>query len=703
MSAVADPTGAPTTEIGTTLPNPLPSWADYGRANGGTSVIFNDFEYVDEWRWPRSVKDTIPRMMTDSQLKALERGTFLPITNYAWGIDPNGADPKMVDAACADFNLLRIEDALIAAQTGKSPVPIGRARNRFVFHRHLAQSLKALRYGNYPFEQVGEIRDDGRRWGAPQDLFWHLKKLAPRPPRSLIDIRAADDGGLLFIVQRGKGLRTLRGEPIDVGRLVYYVWDPEEDPGDWLGTSMLRSVWREWLSKDRLLRIDVRNHEKAGGSLLLGAPEGATQREREALGQMAAQFTSGGGGSVPEGTVPTFIRGTGSEVIGSINRHDEAMSRAWMMMLIQLASTAHGSRAVGNNFESLLGIFQEGIAGWACDTFNEHVIEDWCDWNYGPDTEQTPRLAFIRPKDLDPSGALDPEDLAVAKSDPVVKAAIADAVSRRRAARSEDARPARATISLPGRRLRRDPYDHEVRAATDFGQVDANWQSQVDLLVSQWQTIRAAQIAELTDAITAAGGDLTGLTQITATAAGGDLIAARLKQMAQLGAAEAVSEAARQGVPASTPAIAELEAELESRGAALEQLLASALQQAAANKAVQITGPSVAAEEVAGQVADYLNGLTDTYLNDQFSGALSAAQNAGRLAAMSHNGASTYYASELLDTNTCEPCEEIDGTEYASADDAAKDYPAGGFRDCAGGPRCRGTVVAVYEESEPSS
>jgi hypothetical protein len=59
----------------------------------------------------------------------------------------------------------------------------------------------------------------------------------------------------------------------------------------------------------------------------------------------------------------------------------------------------------------------------------------------------------------------------------------------------------------------------------------------------------------------------------------------------------------------------------------------------------------------------------------------------------------TYHSSELLDENTCENCEEVDGTDYDSIDDAEADYPTGGYSECLGGPRCRGTIVAVYDEA----
>jgi hypothetical protein len=54
-----------------------------------------------------------------------------------------------------------------------------------------------------------------------------------------------------------------------------------------------------------------------------------------------------------------------------------------------------------------------------------------------------------------------------------------------------------------------------------------------------------------------------------------------------------------------------------------------------------------------------------------------------------------FYASELLDRNTCTPCAAVDGREYDSWTDALVDYPTGQYRLCEGGTRCRGTVVMV--------
>ena len=61
------------------------------------------------------------------------------------------------------------------------------------------------------------------------------------------------------------------------------------------------------------------------------------------------------------------------------------------------------------------------------------------------------------------------------------------------------------------------------------------------------------------------------------------------------------------------------------------------------------------------------------------------------------------YASELEDVRTCENCKAIDGHKYASIEDAQMDYVFGGYKDCAGGFKCRGTPVVICKtESTPS-
>jgi hypothetical protein len=56
-----------------------------------------------------------------------------------------------------------------------------------------------------------------------------------------------------------------------------------------------------------------------------------------------------------------------------------------------------------------------------------------------------------------------------------------------------------------------------------------------------------------------------------------------------------------------------------------------------------------------------------------------------------------YYANETLDANTCRNCAAVDGRWLGnSLEEVERTYPNGGYIDCLGRERCRGTVVAVF-------
>lgn len=722
--AAVDVKSAPTRELGTSSLFLVPTWGALTAAS-----IVNPLEHDPNLMWPTSVRITYPRMRNDTQLSGLFRGTTLPIRRYVWGIDPNGAPPAMVDAVCKELNLQPIDQAWKAFQTGESE-PQGRSRNRFSFDQLQALALQAAFLGHYLFEQVYDVVRDGPA-GQNGGWFAHIRKLAPRAPWTISQFYTSRDGGLAGIRQQ---FQQMGEPPIPVSQLVAFVFDQE--PGDWTGRSMYRSCYREWSAKDLLIRIDVVNHQKAGGVLLNEAPQGATPAEIQALGQMAAAMQVGGGGAVPAGTNPVFIRATGSDVIASINRHDEAMAREFLMMFMALGtSSSGGNRAMASSFIDWFAISQETIAIWFRDVFNEHVIEDFVDLNWGESQDFVPRLAFRRPEAANPldqlaaavnanagapvavvpTGKNTPPDTSgdipvAAARDGDPNAVVVDPETRQlindaHAEWERDRKPHRyktvaaAALQLPDRALRRQPTAVEVTASVDFKALDDAWVSEVEQLVSQWQTIRAQQIAQLVTLIENAGGDMAALSTVQAISAGGDLIAARLATMAHTGVSEAKEEAAAQGATAAPPDIAALEAQLTTRAGALAQVLTNSISTAAQTRALQLTGASLTPADVAAQVGDYLTSLTDAYLTDQFSGAMSAARTGGRLAAMDAGQADRFYISALLDVNCCEACVADDGTEYATAEEIAAQMPSGFNKDCLGGPRCRCVPVAVYGES----
>lgn len=676
----------------------------------GWSYFIDEEEHAPNLVWPNNLP-IYREMMTDAQVEALYRGTTLPIRRYSWQLDPNGASDQAVAMLAEDLNI---------PVRGEEATTVGRRKKRFSFGEHLKWGLDAIVFGHYFFEQVGEIDASG---------FWRLRKLAPRPPRIVSAIDTKSDGGLSSI-QVPSSRNNVSVETITVDRLVAYVWDQE--PGSWIGRSMLRSIYKNWLLKDRLIRVDLIKHDRAGAGIPTAtAPPGASKPQMEAMARMAQSMRSDeeGGGVIPHGADLSLmgISGTVPDTWASIRGHNEEMANAWLSQVSKLGQTQTGSRALGEVLMPALNESQESIAGWFADKFNEHVIEDWVDWNFGEDAP-APRLVFDRPSD----GALAVADLAVmvdkglvevdeemetwlrqqykmpekgepknsSPTDSASQPSDPNVVAKSRRSSRVNAAEEPPSPSLPDRELRRKPYDHEIAAAVDFKKLDAEQTTRSEALAAKLKEAQAVQLDDLEKAIIAADNDPVKLANLEVEALGADDIEKAAKDAAKAGADGAKAEAKAQGV--TTPAAAVIDgALLATKAEAKATLLAKSIAEAGGREAVRRLGPQ-GAKELAAQVKTYLNGLSDAFLQKSARGVVNTGLNKGRAAFMRGNGPVRVYASELLDDNTCEFCSAIDGTEFDSMDEAEQWYPSG-FADCLGGDNCRGTLVGVYsDEAAPT-
>lgn len=699
----------PTTEIGSLsgeskesyLPNsPFgQSWSTWGGDIG--------IERVAELQWPQSVI-TYPSMMNDAQLFSLMMGLILPIKAYHWYLEPNGARPETVDRISTDYNLPvgRPDPANPEGSFNRR-----RGARRFSFDKHIEDALRALWYGHYYFEQVGEVLDD---------LVWHLRKLAPRAPRTLSEINVNREGMLESIRQN-----TGMDEPVlPIGRLAAYVWDREGS--NWTGRSMLRSVYRNYIVKDRVLRVGAINIERAGGVPYVNAPEGASGDQIRELDNLARRFRvgEGAGAALPHGAQLKFaIAAGGDGAVAYLKQQNEEMSRAFFSQVVMLGQTNSGSRALGGTFQEMLQVAQFSIAKWFADTFNEHVIEDDVEWNEGPDEEYAPLLKFDA-GDQDPMGALqaaaqdnqqNPGGTNLQVNDPNLRAALeldpGSSAVRRRSVRRPRQSSERTTnvsgasavdglasrVSLPPRSLRRQPYEQEIQAETDFAALDSSFDATLLQIVNELRLARIFQIDELRDAITAANGNLRVLGQLRTTTSASERIATHLRSAASQAIDLAVQEANRQGVDVTRQPVSLLETDIQARAASIDELLQTDISQSASREAVRLTGGGLSASEVAEGTRGFLAGLTGAAMIDMLSGAVQQSINSGRNLVFQRDGEDgTLYSSELLDSNTCTHCIAIDGTPYDSLDDALRDYPTGSYRDCDGRERCRGTIIKVY-------
>jgi hypothetical protein len=695
---------------------------------GWSALATQVHDHVPELRGQAAIH-TYDRMLTNPQVWALFMGMMLPITEYDIGLEPGDADEGMTAVLAADLGL----PVGLPAPGEKGP-PLGPGLYRFNFLEHLWQALFAAVYGHYYFEQVGTVEDDG---------LWHLTALAPRAPHDILDIIVDDSGDLEAIIHPGPrnngAARFVMEVPIPASQLIGYVWLPDARRR-WVGRSMLRACYEPWLLRDILVRVDTTNHDRAGGVPVVETDEtwqGADLSEGQ---QVASAFRVGqeSGAALPPGMHLKLARVGGTDVIGSVRYHDEAMARAWGAMVRQLGQTMTGSRALGMTFADLEGVVRRSVMRWFAGTFREHMIEDWWRWNVppGPDGKLTPHPSLAWRDSQDPSAGNpvpnDPNAIPGPAPNPQLAPSPrvrGGAARQTRLVNGGDVGPARkggstaetsaqvagsnpaiaAALRLPARPLRRQPYTLEVQAAVDFAALDIAYDAGVEdahaLFDSAWLRDLTQQ-AEDAVTFTKAGTVRQRLTRLDAArmtlkspdpAPLVDILAAA----ARVGSDTATSELAGQGVAVFPLSDDEISRLVTDQAAAAAEQITDGIQLAASRRAVQMNAGRTPGE-VATAVSDYLGGLAHRWEHDQLMGAVQAATNAARMAIFARIPAEEpagYYASELLDTSTCGPCAGNDGREYPTLEAAQRDYSFGGFNACLGGSRCRGTIVALMTET----
>ncbi len=247
------------------------------------------------------------------------------------------------------------------------------------------------------------------------------------------------------------------------------------------------------------------------------------------------------------------------------------------------------------------------------------------------------------------------------------------------------------------------PPDLNPEDLPDVSGLQESFRRVLDRLFADWETIENTQKALLVEAvrqiiINGDPGALADLGVDTATAEAA--LADAMSEMAEDGAQAAATEIEDQGEQA-TPAPPDEEVIAEG-AAIIAALIAGRLIASATSTAMRHNSRGATADEVADAVAEGLAGLSLEGPRPQLSGALTGAQNDGRIQTIKRAPSAALYANEVNDANTCSPCSSINGKWLGNTEDmdeVLKLYPGGaygGYVGCDGGPRCRGTIVAVY-------
>lgn len=369
-----------------TKPPPAPSFQEAGYVNKEVTDYLQwvEAEKVPDLQWPQSIT-TFARMgREDGRITSLLQAITLPIRRTPWRVAPAGARDEVVEHVARSLGL-----PIVGESEEDQARTRTRARNRFSWKEHLRLALLQLKYGHSYFEQVYRPGPDGRLW---------LHKLAPRPAATIAAIHVARDGGLESIEQHAPAgtltvQQLLLGNPkIPVDRLVAYVREPE--PGDWLGQSILRPAYKNWILKDELLRIEAATARRNGmGVPVATAPEGEQDIAR--YERLASEFRGGesSGVGLPAGADMKLLGVSGNlpDIRQAIEYHDKQMALAGLAHFLNL--DRGGSYALASVQADTFVQSVQSTGEQVRDIANAHIVEDLVDLNFGVD-EPAPLIVF---------------------------------------------------------------------------------------------------------------------------------------------------------------------------------------------------------------------------------------------------------------------------------------------------------------------
>lgn len=731
--------GAPLQQIG-----PTNGWAP----------ILDPSEYVAAWTFPQSIR-TAHQMRSDSQVEALHLGTTQPVREFRWSIDPNGAPAKLVEQVSKDFGL---------PVKGHEDDTVERRQATFDFDSYLEDCLLGPLYGFMHHEIAGDIVE-ASEWRMQRLSPRHPRtisdfKLTPNGDLEAIRQNISGQSGwnrlpppipawklITHIWRSEAGSQVGRS----LLRSLYREWQVKDRTVRVAAINIQRAGGvpvieaADGASDDQIkdlaqLARQFKVAEGGGGAIPFGSklslvggsvPDAIALLKYcdEAMARVWALML------IQLGTTQGANRALGGEFAVYAARAQRMMAGwvkaptdrffdryvEWNDPFATHAPLLHfeQSKPDGLSVTDLVAEIESGALTV------DPELEAWLRNEQGLPTKPTP------PHDEE-LGDLSPEEVALvqnsrnppalpAPADPKPPSPTQDPTAIDPTIASSGYRFERrwrgivAALQLPERKLHREPTENEIRAAVNFRALDqTHAQITSSLQEGFLDNVVPGQVTALGDAIrlTKTGAERKTVTKadmakIMAPADGVDLVTGKLMEAARAGAATASEELLAQGIVPTSPSDDVLAARIADQAKAIVELAANGLSLTAQRKASSLVSEGGRSpKEIASAVEDHLGALKNAWTKEQLKGAVTMAQNQGRIATFveaQSDTEPTYEASELLDDRTCDPCEAVDGTVFESLEVAMEAYAAGGYVECEGGPNCRGTLIAIYPEQNPLS
>lgn len=337
-------------------------------------------EETPELQWPLSVLVYDRMRRQDAQVGSTLRAMIGPIVNTQTRVDGTGCRDEVTLDVATNFGLP------IVSEGDEDYTERLRGRDRFNWKQHKRLALLMLPFGHSFFEQVYRYDETTGRF--------RVRKYGPRLPRTISKVNVARDGGLVSIEQYGLSLGG-SGATLPVNRLVAYVL--EREGGNWLGQSLLRSAYKNWLLKDRGLRTWATSIDRNG----IGIPDyeaAAGETSLDAGLKITTDMRSGDNSGVarPSGSKLQLlgVQGQLPDIEKYVAYHDTQIARSALGHFLNLGGQTGGQVGSYNLGSVLADTFHLGLQtvdGELLDTANAHAVEDLVDINFGPN-EPAPRL-----------------------------------------------------------------------------------------------------------------------------------------------------------------------------------------------------------------------------------------------------------------------------------------------------------------------
>lgn len=274
---------------------------------------------------------------------------------------------------------------------------------------------------------------------------------------------------------------------------------------------------------------------------------------------------------------------------------------------------------------------------------------------------------------------------------------------------------AATAVSLTASALRREPT--EAEAYCDFAEHNRQWEGAVASVSGRMAAVYAGWRAQLRGQIVSLADEPLDLTALTVTPGdASDILSEAMTGLARRAGQSLQKEAEKQGVNVPdwelpddvvTAAVGGRRL-LDSVARMTADLMATSVVQTAKRTLTGLFTRNAPPEEIAQEVDRALADAEESLTRGPVATAMSTAQTAGRQAVLEAAPPGEYYASEILDKNTCAPCKAVDGEQFGDLERAIKAYPVMGYKDCTGsryGNPCRGMIVARWapEEAQTAS